>query len=143
MRGSLQDYDDWAILADDPSWGSKNMSEYMRKHQNLEPIPDEVVERATMPFAGENHGTSGPVRTSFNESFLPIESDWIKACNEACGTGYPEDPWSGDHIGFYNTLGLVARSGPNKGKRAYAARGYFEANAKRPNLVCVSPFRRR
>ena len=44
------------------------------------------------------------------------------------------DPWSGDHIGFYNTLGLVARSGPNKGLRSYAARGYFETNAHRPNL---------
>lgn len=36
--------------------------------------------------------------------------------------------------GFFNTLGLVARSGPNKGRRSYAARGYFEANANRPNL---------
>lgn len=36
--------------------------------------------------------------------------------------------------GFYNTLGLVARSGPNKGLRSYAARGYFAANAHRPNL---------
>lgn len=32
------------------------------------------------------------------------------------------------------TLGLVARSGPNKGMRSYAARGYFAANAHRPNL---------
>lgn len=37
-------------------------------------------------------------------------------------------------IGFFNTLGLVARSGPNKGRRSYAARGYFEANANRPNF---------
>lgn len=37
-------------------------------------------------------------------------------------------------VGFYNTLGAVARSGPNKGNRSYAARGYFEANADRPNL---------
>jgi len=46
----------------------------------------------------------------------------------------PTDPWSGDHLGFFNTLGAVARTGPNKGKRSYAARGYFEANAQRPNL---------
>ena len=44
------------------------------------------------------------------------------------------DPWSGDHIGFYNTLGLVARTGPNRGMRSYAARGYFAANAHRSNL---------
>lgn len=31
-------------------------------------------------------------------------------------------------------MGAVIRTGPNKGKRSYAARGYFEANATRPNL---------
>ncbi len=112
------------------------MAHYMRKHQTLEPISDKVVDRATMPFVGEHHGTSGPVRTSFNESFLPIEHDFIKACDEATGTAKkPTDPWSGDHIGFYNTLGAVARTGPNKGKRSYAARSYFESvSSHRPNL---------
>lgn len=113
------------------------MSEYMRKHQTLEPISEAVVDRATTPFVGEFHGTSGPVRTSFNESWLPIEHDFIKACDEATGfKKKPIDPWSGDHIGFFNTLGSVARTGPNKGKRSYAARGFFAANADRPNLVC-------
>lgn len=109
--------------------------ECMRKHQTLEPISEEVVDRATTPYVGEFHGTSGPVRTSFNGSFLPIEGDFIKACDEVTGLSKkPVDPWSGDHIGFFNTLGAVARTGPNKGKRSYAARGYFEANAQRPNL---------
>jgi choline dehydrogenase-like flavoprotein len=31
-------------------------------------------------------------------------------------------------------IGLVARTGPNRGKRSYAARGYLEANKHRPNL---------
>lgn len=100
VRGSSQDYDDWAIIAEDEGWSAKDMKLYMKKHQTLEPIPDHVVDRATMPFVGENHGTSGPARTSFNESFLPIEHDFIKACDEV--TGYknkPVDPWSGDHIG--------------------------------------------
>lgn len=42
--------------------------------------------------------------------------------------------WSGDHIGIFNTLGTVVRAGPDKGKRSYAARGYFAANAQRANL---------
>ena len=107
----------------------------MRKHQTLEPIDEKVVDRSTLPFVGDNHGTSGPVKTSFNDSFLPIEDSFIKACDEVTGmTKKPLDPWSGDHIGFYNTLGAVTRTGPNKGKRSYAARGYFAANADRPNL---------
>lgn len=89
-----------------------------------------------MPFVGEFHGTSGPVRTSFNDTIMPIENDIIKACDEVTDTPKkPLDPWSGDHIGFYNTLGSICRTGPNKGKRSYAARGFYEANrASRPNL---------
>ncbi|KAM3414932.1 hypothetical protein BST61_g10072 [Cercospora zeina] len=135
VRGSKQDYDDWAIISGDEGWNADEMMKYMRKHQTLEPIDDSVTERSTYPFVGENHGTSGPAKTSFNDWRLPIEDDFIKACDEACGLDKkPVDPWSGDHIGFYNTLGLVARSGPNKGLRSYAARGYFAANAHRPNL---------
>lgn len=88
-----------------------------------------------MPFVGEFHGTSGPVRTSFNDTIIPIENDVIKACDEATNISKkPLDPWSGDHIGFYHTLGSIIRTGPNKGKRSYAARGYYEANRARPNL---------
>lgn len=107
----------------------------MRKHQTLEPIDDAVIDRSTMPFVGEFHGTNGPVRTSFNDSRLPIEDAIIQGCDEASGYDKkPNDPWSGDHIGFFNTLGAVIRTGPEKGKRSYAARGYYEANKERPNL---------
>lgn len=88
-----------------------------------------------MPFVGEFHGTSGPVRTSFNDTIFPVENDIIKACDEALGISKkPTDPWSGDHIGFYHTLGSICRTGPNRGKRSYAARGYYEANHARSNL---------
>lgn len=136
VRGSNADYDDWAAITGDKEWRSETMKQYMRKHQTLEPINKEMLtDISTMPFVGEHHGTSGPVRTSFNETQLPIEQDFIKACDEVTGfSKKPNDPWSGDHIGFFNTLGSVVRSGPNKGKRSYAARGYFAANAHRPNL---------
>ncbi|KAK4561051.1 hypothetical protein LTR86_005006 [Recurvomyces mirabilis] len=142
VRGSDADFDDWATITGDESWGSKNMKQYMRKHQTLEPIEDTVTDRIVMPFVGENHGTSGPVRTSFNPTQMPIESDFIRAADEVTGMSKkPIDPWSGDHIGFYNTLGTVIRTGPDKGKRSYAARGYFAANAQRPNLhvLCEAP----
>ncbi|KAI7481166.1 GMC oxidoreductase [Hortaea werneckii] len=135
VRGSSQDYDDWAAIVSDPGWSSSAMNQYMRKHQTLEPIDPAIVDRSTMPFVGDHHGTSGPVRTSFNDTIVPLENDIIKACDEVTGlSAKPTDPWSGDHIGFFNTLGAVTRTGPNKGRRSYAARGYFEANASRSNL---------
>lgn len=94
-----------------------------------------MTDRSTFPLVAEFHGTSGPVRTSFNDGKLPIEDELIRAADDVTNlTKKPRDPWSGDHIGFYNTLGAVIRSGPNKGKRSYAARGYFEPNKDRPNL---------
>jgi len=135
VRGSTADYDDWAKIVDDPKWNAQEMKQYMRKHQKLEPIDESVTDRSTMPFVGENHGTSGPIRTSFNPWKLDIEDDIVKACDAASGYDKkPIDPWSGDHIGFYHTLASIARTGPHKGKRSYAARGYLEANLGRPNL---------
>ncbi len=114
------------------------MKQYFRKHQTLEPFDENIKDRSTMPFVSENHGNEGPVRTSFNDWRLPLEDDVIRAADEATGTtNKPMDPWSGDHIGFFNTLGSVIRQGPNRGKRSYAARGYFEPNKGRPNLMVL------
>lgn len=111
----------------------------MRKHQKVEPIPESIKDLTAFPLVGENHGTEGPVRTGFNDNSLPIEDIVIKAADEALGfSKKPTDPWSGDHIGFFNTMGSIARTGPNRGKRSYAARGFFEPNANRPNLKLVT-----
>lgn len=139
VRGSLQDYDNWASLAGDSSWDAASMKQYMLKHQTLEPIDPSITDRTDYPFVGQHHGTSGPVRTSFNESALPIENDFIKAADHAAGfSKKPVDPWSGDHIGFFYTMGSVARTGPNRGKRSYAARGYYQANEQRPNIKLIT-----
>lgn len=107
----------------------------MRKHQTLEQLDESILDRTSYPHVGENHGTEGPVHTSFNDDASPIGELTIKAMDDVCGfSKKPTDPWSGDHIGFFNTLGCVNRSGLHKGKRSYAARGYFQANAGRPNL---------
>lgn len=88
-----------------------------------------------MPFVEKFHGTNGPVRTGFNDTIMPVESDIIKAADEVTGmASKPVDPWSGDHIGFYHTLGTVVQNVPDRGKRSYAARGYYHENRKRPNL---------
>ena len=94
VRGSTQDYDDWAILADDPSWGSDKMNQYMRKHQTLDPVDEAVAHRTAMPYVDKNHGTSGPVHTSFNDIFLPIEDDFQKGFDEVTGIDKkPVDPY--------------------------------------------------
>lgn len=46
------------------------------------------------------------------------------------------DAWSGDHMGFYSSLGAVNRS-TDPGRRSYAATGYLRPNLNRPNLKCL------
>ncbi|KAK4963641.1 hypothetical protein LTR10_001270 [Elasticomyces elasticus] len=142
VRGSNADFDDWVAITGDAKWSSSNMKHYMRKHQTLEPIEATVTDPSAMPIVAEHHGTSGPLRTSFNPAQMPIELDFIKAAEEVTGLNTkPIDPWSGDHVGFFHSLGTITRSGPDKGKRSYAARAYFVPNAQRPNLhvLCSAP----
>lgn len=142
VRGSERDYDDWATLADDPAWGFASMRQYITKHQMLEPVPETITNRAGMATVGANHGTSGPIHTSFNDTRLDVEDAFLVGADDAASIKKkPVDAWSGDHYGFYNGLGSVYRTGPLKGKRSYAARGYFEENAARPNLkvICEAP----
>lgn len=135
VRGSSQDYDDWAVLTGDEGWSAKNMQHYMKKHQTLEPMDPAITDRSTMPFRAEFHGAGGPVHTSFNDTVSPVERSVIKAFGEATGIfDTPADPWSGDYIGFYHTLGSVLRTGPNQGKRSYSARYCHEMHKRQRNL---------
>ncbi|KAF2104220.1 alcohol oxidase [Rhizodiscina lignyota] len=137
-RGSDSDYDDWAALVGDAAWSAQSIKSYMRKSQTLEPIDDEIKEFPHRPVVALNHGTSGPVRTSFNVSWLPIEDDILEAAKEVCGLSEePKDPCNGDRPGFMRSLGSIARTGPNKGMRSYAARSYYEQNQARPNLSVI------
>lgn len=135
-RPSTRDFDDWAALVGDPSWSSASMKKYQLKHQYLEPLADTITDRTALSYVTENHGFEGPVHTSFNTlPWTPLEESVYQAGVHATGLNTPlVDPWAGDHLGYYRSLGAVYRSGPHKGKRSYAARAYLEGVLDRPNL---------
>ncbi|KAI1075012.1 aryl-alcohol dehydrogenase [Whalleya microplaca] len=140
VHGSKQDYDDWTELLDDSSWSSSELNKYFMKHETLDPIPAEALDRSAFPFVADYHGMSGPIHTSFNEQKTELEDAICCAFKKAAGfppDHLPIDPWSGDHIGFYNTLGTIVRVGTDRGKRSYATRGYYEPNKDRPNLKVI------
>ena len=93
-----------------------------------------------MPHAAADkwHGTNGPIHTSFNDWYMPLEEEFAKAAYEVTGTDKTlVDAWSGDHLGFYSSLGSVNRS-DDPGKRSYAATGYLRPNLGRPNLKVLT-----
>jgi choline dehydrogenase-like flavoprotein len=146
VRGSRKDYDAWEDIANFPSstkgWNWDGLVPYFRKHQTLD-VPDASAlpeDKTFMPHAAREryHGTDGPIHTSFNDFYMPLEAEFCKAAYEVGGKGSTlSDAWSGDHLGFYSSLGAVDRSGDN-GKRSYAATGYLRPNLWRKNLRVVT-----
>ncbi|KAK5105992.1 hypothetical protein LTS08_000108 [Lithohypha guttulata] len=135
VRGSRGDYDGWESMGNE-GWGWKGIAPYFRKHQRLDANEPHHMDPQFMPMAGkdEYHGTDGPIHTSFNDWYSPFEVDFVEACHAVTGTKKTiSDAWSGDHMGFYSSLGAVDRT-DDKGNRSYAATGYIRPNLGRKNL---------
>lgn len=139
VRGSKNDYDrGWESIGN-KGWGWDGLAPYFKKHQTLDrtPVHDDPQ---FMPCAGGDkyHGSSGPIHTSFNDWYMPLEVEFAKAAHEVTGTDRTiNDAWSGDHLGFYSSLGAVNRS-DDPGNRSYAATGYLRPNLGRPNLKVLT-----
>lgn len=137
VRGSKKDYDSWAELGN-RGWGWDDLVPYFKKHQMLD-IPDETAlpkDKQFMPYAAREkyHGNEGPIHTSFNDHYMPLEEDFCKAAYDVGGKSSTlSDAWSGDHMGFYSSLAAVDRSS-DPGNRSYAATGYLRPNLHRKNL---------
>lgn len=137
VRGSRKDYDSWAEMGN-KGWGFDDLVPYFRKHQTLD-IPDPAAlpaDKQFMPHAAKDkyHGSNGPIHTSFNDHYMPLEEEFCKAAYEVGGKPNTlSDAWSGDHMGFYSSLGAVDRSS-DPGNRSYAATGYLRPNMNRKNL---------
>lgn len=137
VRGSRKDYDSWVELGN-KGWGWDDLVPYFKKHQMLD-VPDAGAlpeDKQFMPHAEKDkyHGKDGPIHTSFNDHYTPVEEDFCKAAYDIGGKPNTlSDAWSGDHMGFYSSLAAVDRSS-DPGNRSYAATGYLRPNLNRENL---------
>lgn len=135
VRGSEVDYDNWSAFG--PGWSWQELAPYFRKHQTLD---DErkPEDEAFQLFQKEFHGSNGPIHTSFNNWRIPVENNFIQACEDVAGIqSRPVDAWGGNHIGFYSSLVAVDRT-KAKGTRSYSASAYFTPNEGRPNLKVLT-----
>lgn len=140
VRGSRNDYEGWAEVCGDKSWGWEGLAPYFRKHQTLDKTELKWKDPQFHPHGEleKYHGTEGPIHTSFNDWYMPLEVDFAEAAYEVSGTKRTiKDAWSGDHLGFYSSLGAVDRSN-DRGRRSYAATGYIRPNSQRPNLKVLT-----
>jgi choline dehydrogenase-like flavoprotein len=135
-KGSETDFDDWSTFGKGWSWSE--LAPYFCKHQTLDSSVANREDRAYMPFVKEFHGEKGPIHTSFNPWRTPLENCIINACSQVAGVEKrPNDPWNGDHIGFFSSLVAVDRTDA-KGTRSYSASGYLAPHLGRPNLKVLT-----
>ncbi|OCT54313.1 hypothetical protein CLCR_00793 [Cladophialophora carrionii] len=138
VRPSRNDLNGWEAMGN-PGWGWDGLARYFVKSQTLDKT-ELHDDPQFMPIAGGDkfHGTSGPIHTSFNDWYMPLEVDFAKAAHEVTGTPKTiSDAWSGDHLGFFSSLGAVNRT-DDPGKRSYAATGYLRPNLGRKNLKVLT-----
>ncbi|ORY00893.1 hypothetical protein BCR34DRAFT_637732 [Clohesyomyces aquaticus] len=94
VRGSRKDYDSWAALGNE-GWGWDDVVPYFQK------APDS---------RHKYHGTDGPIHTSFNDYYMPLEEEFCRAAYEVGKTENTlQDARSGDHMGFYSTCRFLPK----------------------------------
>jgi len=140
VRGSKADYDaNWESMDGCAGWGWSGMAPYFRKHHTIDRTESSAKKPLFMPAteSEEYHSKDGPIHTSFNDWYMPLEEDFANAAYELTGGHRITTAYQGDHHGFYSSLGAVNRS-DDYGKRSYAATGYLRPNLGRPNLKVLT-----
>jgi choline dehydrogenase-like flavoprotein len=114
-RGCPEDYDRWAEEEGCTGWSYRDILPYFRRSEGND------------TFAGEHHGTEGPLGVS-SQSPHPLTRIFVRAAQEA-GLPYNADFNSGhqEGAGFYQVT-------TRKGKRSSTAVGYLRPAAGRRNL---------
>lgn len=69
VRGSKNDYDGWAEVTGDKTWGWEGLAPYFKKHQTLDHTELKSKDPQFHPHGEleKYHGTEGPIHTSFND----------------------------------------------------------------------------
>lgn len=135
VRGSEADFNDWSAFG--AGWSWPEIAPYFKKHETLDD-DRKAEDEAFQLFMEEFHGENGPIHTSFNNWRIPVENNFIEACEDVSGIqARPADAWGGDHIGFYSSLVAVDRT-KDKGTRSYSANAYLTPNDGRVNLKVLT-----
>ncbi|KAF2823487.1 alcohol oxidase [Ophiobolus disseminans] len=132
---SRQDLDNWAELGN-KGWGFDDMMPYYRKFETYHPCGEGLADKVNDKYLDSAlRGTSGPIKICFpGEESTWVQDVWPKTILNA-GYKPSKDPRSGSAIGGFNQLNTVD---PKLKRRSYAAREYYEPNAKRSNLSLLT-----
>lgn len=131
MRGTRADYDELAALIGSKEWSWDALQPYFKKHERLDAADVDQ-------YPSDMHASSGVIHVSSNKAQIPIEKDFLAACNEVAGfAASADDATSGNRDNFFNALSTVDRS-ERPGTRSYSASAYILPNVGRSNLKILT-----
>lgn len=120
IRGTVEDYDEWAKDLGCPGWSWSEVLPYFKKSEDFDG-PD-----------GPSHGKGGPLGVSQLRAVHPLTHAFIDACREV-GMKKVEDYCAGDIDGVF--INLATQRG---GKRCSTHEGFLKPVLNRPNLKVVT-----
>ncbi|KAE9368323.1 GMC oxidoreductase [Stipitochalara longipes BDJ] len=127
--GPRDDYDEWAKLVEDESFGWANAKACLRKIENLHPeIPNSKLQKY-VDVKVEDHGNEGKLHLTYGSSWVSNVGDIFVAAEQS-GFGTNTDTNSGDPIGM--GMGSVCIY---KGQRLTASSAYLSSPP--PNITIL------
>ncbi|KAJ5463197.1 hypothetical protein N7475_008141 [Penicillium sp. IBT 31633x] len=120
MLGDMDGADNW-------SWDSFYAA--MKKSETFAPPTDEVVDEAGITWNASNHGTEGPIHTTYPDYTFPEVGQWSTAL-QSMGIDISADMYGGENWGAEVSTSCI---NPSNWTRSYSRTGYLDPLPDRNN----------
>ncbi|KAJ6264275.1 Dehydrogenase citC [Drechslerella dactyloides] len=131
MRGNKEDYDAWEALGN-RGWGWESMLPFFKKVETFFVPSTELTETHKLDYRAGDHGSSGPIRTSYSKRHAAHHKYWHETLQNLGVARRPT--FDGSNVGVWTGLTSV---NPDTAKRSYAASEYYLPFASRENLLVI------
>lgn len=134
--GSSFEYDRWESIGN-PGWNGQRIMKAIRKSEKYVPptLQSQLDILPKSPVDKKNHGSGGPVVTSFGKWFpQPAARNFLTSL-ESMGIGWNTDPYRGDATGGMQGLSTI---NPAHSTRVDSNSAYLLPNINRTNLVVLT-----
>ncbi|KAI3113255.1 CAZyme family AA3 [Penicillium roqueforti] len=120
MLGDMDGADNW-------SWDSFYAA--MKKSETFSPPVDDVVQEAGIVWNASNHGTGGPIHTSYPDYTFPEVGYWLTSLANM-GIGISANMYGGENLGADVSTSCI---NPSNWTRSYSRSGYLDPLPDRDN----------
>ncbi|RPA72823.1 glucose-methanol-choline oxidoreductase-like protein [Ascobolus immersus RN42] len=134
-RGAKSDYDAWKALGN-PGWGWNDLLPYFKKSETFTPPTEEQRRELGIEYNPAAHGTSGPIKSSYQKFLYPSVKYNFAALNEL-GIKTSKDGADGNALGVFwspNALDNV------NGVRSYAVNYHEQAESRANYHILVNNY---